>query len=326
MEPRIVSPNTPPSQFKEIELQRIDTNIFVANKENLWHPPGGVGVYGGQILGQALASAQQTIQKPSLLVHSLHSYFIRNGDVTNNIIYIVKSIRDGRSFSTRLVTAVQNGVNVFILLASFQIPDLDHISHQWPMPSVPNPEDLPTEAQYYLDIAQDSRCPPLWKPMLIARSQRQSPIDCRPVAVADFLSEFGSPDPAYTESGAMYPKFLSENRNIFWIKCKSKLSDDKNVHTSVLAYASDSWLLGTARGTVAIQRVGMIASLDHSMWFHSEFRADEWLLYVMESPRAHDGRGLSFGYIFTRNGDLAVTVGQEGLIRLRKLKKNTSNL
>jgi acyl-CoA thioesterase II len=254
------------------------------------------GVYGGQIVGQALSAALKTVPKDKH-VHSLHSYFLMKGDAKRNIIYQVQNLRDGKSFASRLVTASQQGSTIFVMIASFQVPhpvEQPVINHQVKFPQVPQPENLPTMEEYYMELLNDPRCPQAWKPYLEARTkQSNSPIDSRPALTADFFAKFGPPPP----NRPRYPEFSDTPRQAMWMRCKKPLPADWAAHAAVVAYASDMNLLGTAKHTISIMDVAVIASLDHSMWFHnpSQLRADQWLLYALESPRATDGRGLAYG-------------------------------
>lgn len=307
-------PNAPPAAFSPVVLDKIDECLYRGPKEELWRPTGQRGVFGGQVMGQSLAAAIGTVPKGKEL-HSMHSYFLRAGKETSDIIYHVLVLRDGKSFATRLVTAQQGGRPIFVLLASFQKPKLSSLLHQDVMPMVPNPESLMPQEEYLLKVIEDPRCPESYKPVLKMRAKRDGPIDIRAVLLPDLFQ--GMPYPK-SFSPPEYPKYTHEHRQIVWMRTKTKLPDDVNVHRSVLAYASDMGLLTTARGAVPFEDLAMVASLDHSMWFHSSFRMDDWMLYVMDSPRANNERGLAFGKLYRRDGTLAVTVSQEGLIRLRR--------
>jgi acyl-CoA thioesterase-2 len=241
-------------------------------------------VFGGQVAGQALVAAGRTVEgRP---VHSLHAYFLRPGDPSIPIVYDVDRIRDGKSFSTRRVVAIQHGEAIFNLQASFHV-DETGFDHQVPMPEAPDPETLPSAAEL--------------APPAPGRLWARQPIDIRYVD--------GPPwDRAISPTG----------RQLVWIRADGTLPDDPVLHTCVVAYASDYTLLGAAlvpHGRSYFHDDLMMASLDHAMWFHRPFRADEWLLYSQASPAASSGRGLAMGGIFRRDGALAVSVVQEGLIR-----------
>jgi len=272
-----------------LELEQLEVNLFrgVSPDEDRQR------VFGGQVAAQALVASGRTVDDDRP-VHSLHSYFLRPGDPNIPIIYDVDRIRDGRSFTTRRVVAIQHGRAIFNLAASYQIEE-EGPSHQAPMPDVPDPDALPTfkeRIEPYLD-----RFGADFAEWLV----RERPIDSRPVDDPRWL------DPA--------PR---EPHQDVWIRANGKLPDDRLVHACVVAYASDLTLLDTAMLPHAIsfqEDQYMIASLDHAMWFHRPFRADEWLLYHQTSPSASSARGLAEGSIFCRDGTLAITVIQEGLIR-----------
>jgi acyl-CoA thioesterase-2 len=272
-----------------LELEPLEVNLF----RGLSPDEDRQRVFGGQVAAQALVAAGRTVMDDRR-VHSLHSYFLRPGDPTVPIVYEVDRIRDGKSFTTRRVVAIQHGRAIFNLAASFQV-DQPGPDHQDPMPAVPDPDDLPTfkeRIEPYVD--QFGRDFAGW---LV----RERPIDSRPVRDPHWLD----PTPRPPEQDV-------------WIRANGQLPDDHLLHACVVAYASDLTLLDTAMLPHAISiREGqyMIASLDHAMWFHRPFRADQWLLYHQRSPSAGAARGLAEGAIFCRDGTLAVTVIQEGLIR-----------
>ncbi|GBG24346.1 Acyl-coenzyme A thioesterase 8 [Hondaea fermentalgiana] len=321
--PRVGEPNEPPASFSPVVLDKIDECLYRGPKERLWRPTGQRGVFGGQVMGQSLAAALGTVPKDKEL-HSMHSYFLRAGKETSDIIYHVLVLRDGRSFATRLVTAQQNGRPIFVLIASFQKPVLASLLHQDVMPMVPSPESLMTQKEYLQAVIDDPRCAEKYKPVLQTRMKHEGPVDIRIVLAPDLFE--GRPASKQYKAPE-YPKYTHEHRQIVWMRTKTKLPDDIDVHRSVLAYASDMGLLTTARGSTPFNELAMVASLDHSMWFHSSFRMDDWMLYVMDSPRVNKERGLAFGKLYRRDGTLAVTVSQEGLIRLRRdAPKPTPNL
>jgi acyl-CoA thioesterase II len=311
---RAGAPSEPPTQFEPIEVKMIDSNLFIAEESKLWRPVDARGVFGGQIVAQSLSCAQQTIHDERLTVHSLHSYFLMKGNDKRPIIYHVRILRDGKSFAQRLVTAQQDGSIIFTLMASFQIPHVGPaITHQFPMPRVPPPEELPTMEEYFATLLNDVRCPENWKPYILKRTKGKSPIDQRPAIVSDMFAKFGPPSP----NRPRYPEIALSPLQAMWIRCKTRLGDAHELHTAVLAYVSDMGLISTAKHDTSSLDVGVIASLDHTMWFHEKFRADEWLLYFLQSPRAVDGRGLSHGYVYSRDGRLVVTTAQEGVLRLK---------
>ncbi len=274
-----------------LDLEPIERDIFrgVSTKSR-WQR-----VFGGQVAGQALVAAGRTVAEDRH-VHSLHSYFVRPGDPTIPIVYEVDRVRDGRSFSTRRVIAVQSGETIFSLSASFQLAQ-DGIDHQTPMPAVPDPETLPALVNRYGDSPQAAE---FYKSM-------PKPIDLRYVD-----------DPPWQQ----HSKGPREGLSRVWMRADGKLPDDPLLHVCVLTYASDMTLLdsvlvrhGLAPGLDDIS----MASLDHAMWFERPFRADEWLLYSTRSPSASGGRGLATGRFYRTDGAQVCSVVQEGMIRVRKL-------
>jgi acyl-CoA thioesterase II len=272
-----------------LDLETIETDIFrgVSPKVALQR------VFGGQVAGQALVAAGRTVDSERL-VHSLHSYFIRPGDPSIPIIYTVDRIRDGRSFSVRRVLAIQHGQPIFTLSASFQLPQ-GGIDHQAAMPPAPAPEELPTLAERYEGYDD------LWAVM------RQIPqaFDVRYVD-----------DPPWVQR-VQGPRESKPHR--IWLKADGTLPDDPLLHICVITFASDMNLLDSVlihHGLAARLDPISMASLDHAMWFHRPFRADDWLLYVSSSPSASGGRGLATGQFYSRDGRLVASVTQEGMIRL----------
>jgi acyl-CoA thioesterase-2 len=245
------------------------------------------------VAGQALVAAGRTVP-PDRHVHSLHAYFLRPGDPAIPIIYQVDRIRDGRSFTTRRVVAVQHGEAIFHLSASFQVEE-SGVEHQMPMPEAPDPNTLPT-----LDQRREAAGIPPSR-----RWDQPRPIDLRYVG-----------DPPWLEHGVPG----EQNRQQVWFRANGELPDDPLLHVCAVTYASDMTLLDSvllANGlTWDDNRRVMIASLDHAMWFHRPFRADDWLLYDQESPTASGARGLATGRLFTRDGTHVVSVVQEGLLRV----------
>jgi len=311
--PRVGEPSAPPEVFGPLVLEKLDENLFRGPKENLWRPTGSRGVFGGQVLALSLRAAIESVPKSKVL-HSMHSYFLRAGKETQDIILAVMSLRNGRSFATRLVTAQQSGLPIFVLIASFQVNHPASLNFQVHAPMVPAPDSLPTETEYIRSLLDDPRCPDSQRSGLEERLKRPGPFEMRRVLTFDMFED----DPPLGWSRPEYPKLTKERKQIVWMKTQKPLGDDEDLHRSVVAYASDMNLLGTARGTIPIYEIAMVASLDHSMWFFSPFRMDDWMLYVMESPRVNNARGLAFGNIFRRDGVLAVAVSQEGLLRLRR--------
>ena len=271
-----------------LDLEQLEVNLF----RGVSPPQSPTRVFGGQVAGQALVAAGRTVPSDRE-VHSLHAYFIRPGDPRVPIVYEAERVRDGRSFTTRRVLAIQHGEAIFSLSASFQLPQ-EGLEHSDPGPSdVPAPETLPSIGDRVAAGAD-----PGW----LARAPR--PIDMRFVDEPVWSSE---------RSGA------SEDPVRVWMRADGTLPDDRLLHVCLLTYASDMTLLGSvpARHHIALDNVQM-ASLDHAMWFHRPFRADEWLLYTCHSPTASGSRGLATGRFTTRDGRLVATIVQEGLVRVRR--------
>lgn len=279
-----------------LALEKIEEGIFRGQSQDLGFPQ----VYGGQVLGQALSAAKQTVAAERA-VHSFHSYFLRPGDACKPIVYEVENIRDGNSFSARRVSAVQHGQIIFYLTGSFQLEQPGH-DHQEPMPEVPGPEELVSELEF-------------------ARAHAKY----IPAQVRDF---FTSEKPIEMRSVNFYNPLQpapSENHRYTWMRANGQLPDDPRVHRYLLAYASDFNFLPTAgqpHGISLLQPNIRMATIDHSMWFHRPFRADEWLLYVVESPTASNARGFVQGRFFNQQGELVASSAQEGLMRDSKLTES----
>ncbi len=278
-----------------LRLERIEEKLFRGQSQDL----GWGSVFGGQVLGQAVSAAAQTLPGDRH-VHSLHGYFLRQGDASRPIVYEVDAIRDGGSFTTRRVVAIQNGHAIFSLSASFQV-DEGGFDHAADMPlGIPGPEDLPSE----LDLARKfaDRIPEPFRAMAVA----DRPIEIRPVQPFNLLN----------------PRPLPPRRQL-WYRANGRLPDDPAVHRYLLAYASDFNFLVTAmlpHGVSWLTPGMQVASLDHAMWFHRPFRFDEWLLYDVDSASASGARGLVSGRFYTRDGRLVASVAQEGLMRDRRVK------
>jgi acyl-CoA thioesterase-2 len=270
-----------------LALERLDENTFQGPSKDI----GTEQVYGGQVLGQALRAAQYTVE--DRIIHSLHAYFLRRGDVNAPIVYEVDRNRDGRSFSARRVVAMQHGRPIFTLSASFQHVE-SGIEFQLPMPDAPDPDRLVNVSRRSADELKSA--PPKFR-RLVALA---APFDIR----------FSRDD----------PETAPATRHQFWIKAVDRLPGDDDLHRAILAYVSDYGLLSTAlrphAGTVSLDRLQM-ASIDHAMWFHRPFRMDEWLLCEFEAVSTSNARGLARGNIFNRQGALISSTIQEGLIRMR---------
>jgi acyl-CoA thioesterase-2 len=252
-------------------------------------------VFGGQVIGQALVAAYRTVEGRS--AHSLHCYFLRPGDPAVPIIYSVDRIRDGGSFSTRRVVAVQHGQAIFSMAASFHKQE-EGLAHQMKMPDVPLPESLPSEAE--LKQLLIDRLPP----QVRSYWERERPIEIRPVDLTRYLS----------------PEKRTATQQV-WIRATGDLGPDLPLNQCVLAYASDFTLLDTAliaHGRFIFDPTLMLASLDHSVWFHRAFRVDDWLLYAQDSPSSGGGRAFCHGTLFARSGELVASTTQEGLLRERR--------
>lgn len=274
-----------------LSLETIEKGIYRGQSQDL----GFRALFGGQVMGQALSAAQETVNADRF-VHSLHSYFLRPGDASKPVIYDVEVMRDGRSFCTRRVKAIQNGNAIFYMTASFQQvePGFDH---QSTMPDVAGPEGLPSYSDYIFEhkdhLAEEIR----------GKFLAEKPIEVRPVKQYNWI------DPEKTSS-----------ETHMWVKANGDLPDDLQTHNSMLAYMSDFHFLPTAllpHGASHWRPNFQIATLDHSMWFHRPFRLDDWLLYAMDSPSASNGRGLVRGQVFDRQGVLVASTMQEGVIRQR---------
>jgi acyl-CoA thioesterase-2 len=273
-----------------LDLENIEVNIFRGVSPEFRRQR----VFGGQVAGQALVAAARTVES-DFSVHSLHAYFIRPGDGAVPILYEVDRLRDGGSFVTRRVVAIQHGRAIFNLQASFQRPEQDRFDHQQSMP------DDVADAASLPDFKE--RMKP-WKEMLGDEYARDRPIDVRN---ADWLP-------------GDRKRALPPSQRV-WLRADGRLPDDPVLHACIVTYASDMTLLDTATlpfAMGAMEENLFMASLDHAMWFHRPFRADEWLLYVQDSPSASQGRGLARGLIYNRSGELAVSVVQEGVLRVMR--------
>ena len=275
-----------------LDLELLEVNIFRGASYDI----GSGRVFGGQVLAQALAAAGRTVE-PTRLTHSLHSYFILPGDVAAPIVYFVERLRDGKSFTTRRVTAIQHGRAIFEMSASFHEPE-PGIEHQSAMPDVPAPESLVPDLERLRALADrlPERVRSFWT--------RERPFDWRTVDPGDPLQPTPRPPLRYA-----------------WFRSTGPLPDASPLlHQTLLAYASDYGLLAAAMlpHALTFQTPGLqAATLDHAIWFHRPFRLDEWLLYVTESPTASGARGFTRGSVFTRDGRLVASMTQEGLLRVR---------
>ena len=272
-----------------LKLEKLEENLFRGPRASV----GWQRVYGGQVLGQSLSAAVQTVE-PDRPIHSIHGYFLLAGDPEHEIIYDVERIRDGGSFTTRRVKAIQHGRAIFAMSASFHKSE-ESFDHQSSMPAVPPADSLPSLGELMSKLANEL------PENMRAYWQRANPIDMRIV------------DPSrYTSREPREPQ------QVVWLRTNGPLPDDSRLHFAALAYASDFTLLDTAlvaHGKVLYDPDIQLASLDHAMWFHRPFRADDWLLYVQDSPSAFGARGFCRGSIYDRQGRLVASTAQEGLMR-----------
>jgi acyl-CoA thioesterase-2 len=282
---------------KLLDLEQIEENIFlgVSPKDRSQR------VFGGQVLGQALVAAGRTVE--GRVAHSLHAYFLVAGDPKVPILYEVDRSRDGASFSSRRVVAIQHGKQIFHMSVSLQKPEVG-LEHQLPMPEVTPPEDLPSEDEFRAKVID--KVPQEFRENFL----RKRPIELRPVDRTDIFA----------------PKKMPPHQAV-WVRATATLPPQIALQQCVLAYASDMTLLDTSlipHGIGWFDPQMQMATIDHAMWFHRPFRADEWMLYVQDSPSASDGRGFNRGLIFSRDGALIASVTQEGLIRLHPEDKPAS--
>ncbi len=275
-----------------LDLERLEQDLYRGNSPQV----GWQRVFGGQVIAQALVAAQRTMDDDRH-VHSLHGYFMRPGDPEVPIIYEVDRIRDGKSFNTRRVVAIQHGRAIFSLSASFQV-DEPGLDHQIDMPDVPMPESLIGEADLKERFLKNA-------PENVRRYwERERPIEMRPISLEHYISR----------------EKLAPVQNI-WVRANGAVPDDPRIQAAVLAYLSDMTLLDTslfAHGLSVFSGKIQAASLDHSMWFHRPYAMDDWMLYAQDSPSTSGARGLNRGGLYTRDGMLIASVAQEGLIRQRR--------
>lgn len=276
-----------------LDLENIEVNLFRGRSPQV----GWQRIYGGEVIGQALVAACRTVED-SRAPHSLHAYFILPGDPKVPVIYEVDRLRDGKSFTTRRVTAIQHGAAIFSMMVSFHREEPSDIEHQMPMPNVPMPEDLRGNEELekkLLDIV-----PRQFRRFL----EEERLLQLRPVEIERYLG-----------------KKLPDARCNIWFRVKSELPDDPAIHRCALAYASDMSILDAAMapmGRTLFATDIMAASLDHALWFHRPFKLNDWMLYSQDTPTAGRGRGVGRGLIFSRDGKLVASVAQEGVIRQRR--------
>ena len=282
--------------LNQFELERLELNLFRGASRDIGSPQ----VFGGQVLGQALTAAYSTVENRK--VHSLHAYFLRRGDFNLPIVYQVDRSRDGHSFTSRRVIAVQNGEQIFTFSASFQQEE-PGLEHQGPMPPVALPETLQDEGRPSMEVLAQL-------PEKMARFlQQERPFEFRRADGVNFLH----PQPAPPQQ-------------LVWLRTVDRLPDDDSLHRCLLAYVSDYGLLSTAslpHGSALLDGNLMMASIDHAMWFHRPFRVDDWLLYAMDSPSASGARGFARGAFYTRDGTLIASTAQEGVMRVMPVAVTT---
>ncbi len=278
--------------LETLDLEPLEINLFRGRSPKV----GWQRVFGGQVIGQSLVAAQRTVD-PERRVHSLHAYFMRPGDPENPIVYEVDRIRDGGSFTTRRIVAIQHGRAIFSMSASFQIRE-EGLEHAFEMPDIPHPDQLVSEkelAEQFIDHAPEN-VRKYW--------QRERPIELRPTDLTHYVSK----------------KKLPPLQNV-WFRATGRLPSDPAIQEAVLAYASDMTLLDTslfAHGRAVFDPQLQVASLDHAMWFHRPLNMEAWHLYTQDSPNASGARGLTRGSIFSADGALVASTAQEGLIRLKQ--------
>lgn len=272
-----------------LDVEQVEQNYF----RGIATPQGRGRSFGGQVIGQALMSAIRTVGT-EYPVHSLHAYFMRPGDATQPVLYQVERDRDGRSFATRRVIAVQGGKPILNLAASFHRAEPGH-HHQYDMPDVPAPDDLKADSEMGEEMADD--------------------------LPKDFLKWLRSPRPIEMRPVGLRPPYIRKEMppsHAMWMRLRGGFGDDPAMHRAALAYTSDYGLLATCMlpfDKTFTDPEMQFASLDHAVWFHDEFRMDEWLLYVMDSPWSGGARGFNRGQIFTQDGRLVASTAQEGLVR-----------
>jgi acyl-CoA thioesterase II len=292
--PRNDMPATAADLVARLDLETIEVDIFRGRSpQNSW-----TRVFGGQVIAQALVAAARTVEGRA--PHSLHGYFILPGDPLVPIVFEVDRIRDGKSFTTRRVVAIQHGKAIFSLSASFQVEE-QGVEHSMPMPAAPDPDALadPIDLMRLADEKTRHR--------MLAFADRIRPIEIRPIDLSRYAP------------GAR--GVAREPRQSLWIRIAGRLPDDPAIHRAALAFLSDMSLIDTAlvaHGFSVSDPEFQVASLDHALWFHRPFRADEWMLYAQDSPNSGGSRGLTRGLLYSRSGVLVASVAQEGLIRRRR--------
>ncbi|XP_048773891.1 acyl-coenzyme A thioesterase 8-like [Ostrea edulis] len=281
-----------------LTLESIDVNIYRASAKSLWRPVGSRFVFGGQVVGQALTAAFNTVQEP-LLLHSLHCYFLRGGNNEKPIVYHVDRTRDGKTYTSRNIKATQDGVPIFSMQASFKIDETDPLEHQFTMPVVPNPEDLISSKEYMKN-----------------RLETEELTDIQRMRISEYLTQSIHIESRPVDPLVYHGQKQGEPRRYVWVRAMEHIGDNMQLQQCVAGFISDLALLGAARQPAPVgYQLGFVTSLDHSMWFHNPFRADEWMLYEIESPQCGKGKAFATGRMWRRDGTLAVSIAQEGVMR-----------
>lgn len=286
-----------------IDLEMLDVDLF--RSKSLWTPVGGRAVFGGQVCGQALAASSRCVESEKEL-HSLHSYFLRGGVSNLPILYRVRKLNVTNNFEVHNISAKQGGSTIYSCQASYHRPEQSDLFHERAMPEAPPPDSLLSQLDILKNYLVDPRTPEVYKEYIRRSIATPFPIEMREVTPVDFFKPTKQPP-----------------RKLIWMRSRLPLAQsDSNAHRCLAAFASD-WGLGSSSFlphgiTIASPQLKLATSLDHSMWFHAPFRADEWMLYDMHSVKLAGSRGMNIGYIYNANGELAITTTQEMLIRLKK--------
>ncbi|KAF9452530.1 Thioesterase/thiol ester dehydrase-isomerase [Macrolepiota fuliginosa MF-IS2] len=296
-----------------LEVEKIEVNLY--RSKSLWLPLRGRGVFGGQVISQALVSATNCVD-PRFSLHSLHCYFLTSASPSTPIVYEVDRVRNGRSYVTRTVKAIQNGHVIFVMLCSFQKPESWQPSHYWPMPDVPSPEECELDEERYVRLAQREGLHPKIVEIYtsMAAERTRSPIAVRIAGEHDVA-----------EDGTI--------RYMYWMKARAIPKYETPFQKCILSYLSDMYFISSAAKILGLRRGGsgpntlsMVSTLDHTIWFYSDdFHCGDWLLYVMHSPRTGSGRGVVHGRIYTRDGKLVAVTSQEGVVRADVRGPQTTN-
>ena len=307
-----------------LDLEQLTPDLYrTSDLDALWHPPGSKGVYGGQVIGQALVAAQASLEEPDPSpppehsLHSLHAYFLKPGNASLPLMFSITRLLDGRSFKSRAVTVSQEGIPVAHLQASFHVPEPSPLNFQATMPDVPGPEGLPSLRDLVDAADAHPDVPPQTVAFLKQNMDQPFPLQVRYVGLDPELAIRPLMAPP-KEIPPMPPK------QMVWMRARGDIGDDSHLHHTIAAWLSD-WGLATTPLFAAGLRIyspqlSMITSLDHAMWFHNPFSVDEWMLYEMESDFAGGARGVTTGRIFSQDGELKASTVQEGLIRIRRPK------